>query len=88
MALVWVLVLVVLSQDIASEISIKIPPNGMDVISLILDIVVFDQEGGALNPVIVFVAWLSGSGPSEYDIVQASFGKLFPSIIGYIGRHV
>src|SRR5690606_15800872 len=45
--------LVVQPQDVRTEIVGAIPPDGMDVVRSILDVIVLDEEGGALDPVVV-----------------------------------
>lgn len=61
------LVPVVVLKDVASKITIKIAPYGMDVVGLILDVVVFDQKRWPLNPVVVGSTYLGGSGPGKGD---------------------
>src|ERR1041384_3584136 len=46
-------VFIMTSQNIKPEIAIKVSPDGMYVISATLCVVVFNQERGGLNPVIV-----------------------------------
>jgi hypothetical protein len=45
------MVLVVLAEEIGPEIIFAVAPDGMDVIGAVLDVVVLENEGGALNSI-------------------------------------
>ncbi len=74
----------VLPEDIEAEIIAQITPDGMDMVPIVLGVVVFEQEGRALDPVIMFLALFQTPGPGEADARDAGFLDL-----GEIGiRHL
>ena len=48
--------LVVLFQQVLAEIAGEIAPHAVDMVGAVLHVVVFNQEGGCLNPVVVRVS--------------------------------
>jgi len=55
----------VLCQDVATEVALKIAPDGVDVVGVVLDVVVLDQEGGNLDSTVLDEARLSPSHPNR-----------------------
>jgi hypothetical protein len=62
---------VVLGQDVAAEVPVGVAPDGVGVVALALDVVVLDQEPGALHPVVVGLAGLGPAGPREMEPLEA-----------------
>ena len=56
------------SQNIKPEIAIKVSPDRMYVIRATLCVVVFNQERGSLNPVIVRTSPLRLARPGEVNV--------------------
>ena len=54
---------VMLPQQIAPKVALEIAPDRVDVIGLVLDIVVFDDEIGTLDTVIMRFTPFQASGP-------------------------
>lgn len=76
-----------LPQQIPPKIAIKIPPHAVYVIGVVLDLVVFDQKGFALDAVVVAGVWGGGSGPAETDFSEFLFFDAVPSLAGFGGGH-
>ena len=47
---------VVFFEEVFAEVVVEISQDGMDVVGVVLEVVVFDEEGGAVNSVVVFQA--------------------------------
>ena len=78
----------VLFQNVAAKVTIEIAPDCMDVIGVILDVVVFDEESGALHAVIMGFTRFLGSGPGENDVLHASLLQLVPTGAGQMVGHI
>ena len=58
-------------QQVFAEVTLKIPPNGVNVIRTILRVVALHDERRALDSVIVSLAFLEFSCPCEMNLVDA-----------------
>ncbi len=63
---------VVLPQQVPTEITVEIPPYGVDVIGTVLHIVVLDKKSGPLNTIIMWPAGLYSTGPTEISVIQTA----------------
>ena len=61
----------VLGEDVAAKISVEVPPDGMNVVAVVLRVVVFDQERRALHLILILVSFLRRAGPGEHDGIGA-----------------
>ena len=59
---------VVLRQQVYAEVRSEIPPDRVNVISVVLYVVVFDEKRRALNPIVVWLTFLESPGPREEDV--------------------
>ena len=59
-------------QQVDSKIRVEIPPNRMDVIGVVLNVVVFDQERRPLNPIVMRLTLFEPTGPGQENTSQAS----------------
>ena len=66
-------ILIVLPQQVASEVPIEVAPHRMDMIAAILGRVVLDEELRALDAVVVLPSALRRSGPPEANALDAAF---------------
>jgi hypothetical protein len=82
-------VLVMIAKQVEPEISIEIAPDAVNVISVVLRVVVLDNELGCLYPVIVRTRLLFHSCPGEVQIVTG-FLDLFHAcesdLLGHVVR--
>src|SRR5688572_1459257 len=62
---------VVLLEEVVAEVVLEVAPDGVDVIGVVLGVVVFDEEGWAVDAVVVGLAGLELAGPGEADLVVA-----------------
>jgi hypothetical protein len=62
---------VVFAGQVLTEVSVEIPPDGVDVIGVVLRVVVLDQEGRPLDPVIVPLAGGLTASPRETNLVKS-----------------
>src|SRR5688572_11310130 len=58
------------ADEIAAEIAREITPHGMDVVRVVLRVVVLDQEGRALNAIVVRLTALDRAGPRECHLAE------------------
>src|SRR5262245_51407231 len=79
--------LVMFAQQILAEIAVEIAPDRVDVIGVVLRVVVFDQEGRALDAVIMRIAFVHAARPREIYLVEAGVAKLLRPLVGYVLRH-
>jgi len=61
---------VVFAEGVAAEVVGQVAPDGMDVIGFVLRVVELDEEGGALDAVIVALADNQAARPSEEQLVS------------------
>src|SRR5579864_5373854 len=79
--------LVMLSQQVASEVSRKVAPYRMDVVGVVLGIVHLDQERGRLNAVVMPLARLLAACPGEVQAAGRLLDLFFPRL-GDLVRHI
>src|SRR6266404_1728845 len=66
------ILLVVPRQQVGAKIRMEIPPDRMNVIGVILNVVVFDQERRPLNPIVMRLTLFEPTGPGQENTSQAS----------------
>src|SRR6516165_6276101 len=59
---------VVLVEQVLTEVAGEVAPNRVDVVSVVLRVIQFDEEGRSLNAVIMWVAAVDTARPGEIDI--------------------
>ena len=64
----------VFAQQVATEITIEVTPNRMDVIGVVLRGVVFEKKLRRLNPVVVAFARPLGAHPHEIGLLGIEEG--------------
>ena len=84
---VSVVAMVVFAEKVRAEIAIEIAPDCMDMIGIVLGIVEFNQEGLALDPVIMALAFFLCSGPAEINSTCIFPGNFIHAPFGDSGRH-
>lgn len=72
----------VLFQDVLAKIVSFFPPNGMNVVGIVLkaDIVVFDQEVGTVDHIVVRLHRLIAAYPGKVHFLHSTrveFGEVF-----------
>jgi hypothetical protein len=60
---------VVFPQQVPAEVTVEIPPYGVDMIGAVLDIVVLDQKSGSLNTVIMGMTRFDATSPAEISLI-------------------
>ena len=63
-------------QKIQTEIALQVAPDGMNMISIFLGVVILDEEKRAVEAVIMRLAGLFGTCPGEVDGVQVRISNL------------
>ncbi len=56
---------VVLGEEVSAEVAFGVAPDGVDVVRVVLGVVVLDEQVGALDAVVVLLAYLEAAGPDE-----------------------
>src|SRR5205085_12677169 len=59
-----------LSEEITAEVTREIPPDGVHVVRVVLRVVVLDQEGRTLDPVVMGLAASASPGPGQVELVE------------------
>ena len=62
--------LVVIGQQVIPEIAALAPPDRVNVVGVVLNIIVFEDEIGALQPVVVRLPPIDASHPGETQVVH------------------
>lgn len=57
-------------QTVEPEIGARIAPDRVGVVGVALGVVVFDEQVGSLEPVVVRLPGLEAACPSEVDLVE------------------
>ena len=60
---------VMAAQEVVAKIVFKIAPHAVDVVGIVLGIVVFEQEGRSLHPIVVAFPAFYATRPGELQIV-------------------
>src|SRR5215472_13760998 len=79
---------IVLAQQVAPEIAVKPAPDRVDVVAAILRVVVFDEEAGALDAVVVRLTMERAARPGESDLADVGGADPIPLGARNRGRHV
>src|SRR5436190_15852365 len=75
-------VIVVTSQQVVAEVILQVPPDGVNVIGVVLGIVVLHQKCGSLYTIIMRLPALQIPGPGKIEISWRAFGDLCEIRIG------
>ena len=65
------ILLVVQCQQIGAEIRIEIPPDCVNVVGVVLNVVVFDKKRRALDAIVMRLTLFEPSGPREINAPQS-----------------
>ena len=68
---------VVPGQHVPAEVAVEVSPDGVAVVVVVLGIVVFNQEGGGLHPVVVTGSRLDRTGPGKKELAREGFVLAF-----------
>src|SRR5262245_24308235 len=63
--------LVMLAEQVFTKVVLKITPDGMNVVGVVLRVIVFKKEGWALHSVIMRLALLNAAGPAKINFLNA-----------------
>jgi len=69
--LVTMIALIVRSQRISAEVTLKTAPGSVDMVGAVLGVVVFNNEGRTLDSIIVRLPRLVFPGPGKIQALQA-----------------
>ena len=69
--------LVVDPEEVFPKVPVEITPHGMDVIGTILRVVKFNEKGGGLYAVIMWVPLVDAARPGEVDVPASLFDLPF-----------
>src|SRR5262245_56972623 len=83
-----VCVLIVLSQQVRSEITLEVTPYAVDMVCIILSVVVLDQECRTLDAIVMRLAAFGAAGPRERDVSESGSTDSLDSGRGDFWRHV
>src|SRR5256712_6199403 len=75
---------VVLAEDVQGEVPRRVPPDGMDVVCVVLRVVVLDEEPRPMQPEVVRVAGFEGTGPGEVDKTEPGLANARPLRLGQL----
>src|SRR5438105_2412345 len=64
---------VMLAEKIESEVSPRVPPDGMDVVRVVLRVVMLHEQPRPVQPEVVRVSRLDRAGPGEMDRLETRF---------------
>ena len=67
--LFFVLLGVVLGEEVVAKVTFEIAEYGVDVVGVILGVIEFDEEGRALDAVVGCGAAVERAGPRKRDLV-------------------
>ena len=67
--LFFVLLGVVLGEEVVAKVTFEIAEHGVDVVGVILGVIEFDEEGRALDAVVGCGATVERAGPRKRDLV-------------------
>ena len=73
-----VAVLIVGTEQVYTEIVFDMSPNGVDMVSVILRVVIFHEEEGTVQPVVMRLSTIRRSCPSEVNIVYTRIAQFLP----------
>ena len=73
---------IVFCQKIITKITGQITPNRMDVIRIVLPVVILDEKGRSLDPIVVRFARLGASRPPEMDLIHARISYVRQFLLG------
>src|SRR5437764_13778838 len=62
---------VMFEEQIFAKVAVKIAPDGMNMVRIVLRVVVFEKEGWTLNPIIMRLAFVETTGPSEINLIES-----------------
>ena len=79
---------VVFFEEVLAKVVVEVAEDGVDVVGVVLEVVVFDEEGRAVNAVVVFQVFFEASGPGEVDFFEAFGFYFFPHFVGEVGAVV
>ena len=65
-------ILVVISEQIKTEIVIQVSPYGMDVVGIVLNIVIFSKKRMAMQAIIMWLTAFFTTCPSKVNGVKIS----------------
>ena len=63
---------VVRTKQVTAEVALQVAPDTVDMIRVVLSVVVLDEDGWAMHPVVVRLAGLETASPSKVQLVKAS----------------
>ena len=66
---------VVALEDVLTEVAVEIAPDDVDVVGVVLGVVIFNDEGGALDTVVVLLPFLRAADPREFDVIDSGFAQ-------------
>jgi hypothetical protein len=69
---VAVALLVVAPQEVVAEVALRIPPDAVDVVGVVLGVVVLDPQRRTVDPIVVGLSGLASSRPGEVDPLDAA----------------
>ena len=77
--------LVVLAEEVGTEVAVEVAPEAVDVVGFVLGVVVFEDERAALHAVVVRLAALEAAGPREVQFLQSGLFDFCPLLRGDVG---
>ncbi len=79
---------VVLPQQIPAEVTVEIPPYGVDVVCCaVLDVVILDKESCGLNTIVMGLARFEAAGPTKMNLTDAVLANDIHALLCDFRRH-
>src|SRR5688572_23289196 len=76
---------VVLAEEVVTEVALEFADGRVDVVSVALKIVEFDEEGRSLDAVIGLLAAIETASPGEGELVGSGVADLGVEVGGELG---
>src|SRR5688572_33245707 len=73
-------------EEIDAEVAVKVPPDRMNVIGVVLRVVILDQERRSLQAVVMRLAAQEPTHPREANVIQAGLAEPREARLGHSPR--
>src|SRR5438045_2166053 len=78
---------VMFEEQVFAKIAVKIAPDGMNMVRIVLRVVVFQKEGWTLNPIIMRLTFVEATGPPEINFIKSGLLDLLEIVPGHVGTN-
>jgi len=75
-------------QRILAEVVLQIPKYRVNMVGAALRVVVFDQDSGTLDAVIMALSGMQSAGPGKMKILEAGIPDFFLLVFGQVASKI